>query len=40
VGSAIGSFCELRELLAGEQHDEGVLADEHAGGGLVGEPSW
>src|SRR3954447_6558943 len=28
---------ELRELLAAEQHDEGVLADRHAGGGLVGE---
>src|ERR1700759_3399180 len=28
---------ELGELLAAEQHDEGVLADEHAGGGLVGE---
>src|SRR6185437_11225259 len=27
---------ELRELLAAEQHDEGVLADQHAGGALVG----
>ncbi len=26
---------ELRELLAAEQHDEGVLPDQHAGGGLV-----
>jgi hypothetical protein len=28
---------DLRELLAAEQHDEGVLADQHAGSGLVGE---
>src|SRR4051794_15636697 len=28
---------ELRELLAAEQHDEGLLADQHARGGLVGE---
>src|SRR3954463_5347316 len=28
---------ELRELLAAEQHDESVLADQHAGSGLVAE---
>src|ERR687887_1997938 len=28
---------ELRELLAAEQHDAGLLADQHAGGGLTGE---
>src|SRR3954468_11133674 len=28
---------ELRELLAAEQHDEGVLTNRHASGGLVGE---
>src|SRR5688572_4772607 len=28
---------ELRELLAAEQHDEGVLADQHAAGVLVAE---
>src|SRR3954463_5847666 len=36
-GIADRQLGELRELLAAEQHDEGVLADEHAGGGLVGE---
>ena len=29
---------ELCERLAAEQHDEGLLANQHAGGGLIGEP--
>src|SRR3954471_23066960 len=28
---------KLRELLTTEQHDEGVFANQHASGGLVGE---
>src|SRR3954451_4756301 len=36
-GIADRQLGELRELLSAEQHDEGVLADEHARRGLVGE---
>ena len=38
AGSAIAFVREVLEAVLDEQHDEGLVADDHAGRLLVGEP--